>query len=640
MAKRVASSMPTQAESLKDPQVLNPTVRSYSLNEYEQKRPDYINPDHYAGSAWSNLGRSLEGFYASFRRYADDEHERFIERGISKGTMQASQIREHEGMAANRRNWQELVKDHPEYADLNPWVEVGYNQQRLKNLGSDMKTGLQAAMDESGIYNDTDPEAAEKFVSNYIAEFRRSNALDREDAILMAKNFSPLEASARESAMAKYSGERARIRQGKLADEVSVTIGRILEDSSLSVDQKVALISSESNSAFENGLLETHENRVKLSLSAVMGSFNRTRNRNVLEMIKKIDIGNGVKLIETPEGAQYYQNTWDHLRAQDAEAARKAESARRNAEEKRAKALGYQMYNALAEGKVASETEFFEKNGITTPSLRADVIGVFGTLSRHEDQYRKVIQSRPENIRAVEDDITDIVSTYDDPILGLKLMYEKTGNDLYRKEYLDLEKQEQAGMKADASARKKSRNDGYTAANDSLDNVMNTHIVIGQNDVGLKTVNRTKLAEVKRSIRPKMESDFTTLYSQKISMLKAKSGGKPLSDEDYRICQQEASIEVGRLAEHGKYLPKGFNANDYILDVYDDSAVSAIMALDRPMSPEQMVTAVPYLNDKFGVPEDLIRTLPVNELMARLNQKGIGIDIIMDAFGKAGLVTR
>lgn len=639
MAGRAQSSMPTQAAAMKDPQVLNPMVRSYSLNEYEQKRPNYVNPDHYAGQSWAYLGRSLDRFYGAWMKFSTDERDRYIERGIAKGTLQASHSREADGLEANKRNWKQLVESHPEYADDNPWVEVGYNQQRLKNIGSDMKVGLLEAMDKSGVYRSENHEEVHDFINSYIAKYRAEAGLDTEDAILMAKHFSPVEAQAREGAMSKYEGYRHSIRQGKLADEVSVTIGRILEDKSISVEDKIRAISAEQEGAFENGLLETHENRVKLSLNAVMGSFNRTQNRNILEMIKKIDIGNGMKLIETPEGAQYYQNTWNHLRAQDAEASRKAENQRRVAEEKRAKALGYEAYNAMKEGRISDIEEFFESKGLS-PSTRADVLGSFMKLQGEEDRYRKWVHGRPSNVLAVEADITDIESTYENPVLGLELMYEKTGNKLYKDRADELKKMEAAGMKADNTARKASYKAGCTEAKDSINKVMNTHIVIGQNEVGLKTKNETKIAEVKRKMRPLIEKDFLELYGKEIAKLKAANGGKPLTDIDYQTCQETASIAVGDLAEKGKYLPKGFNPNDYILDVYDADAVNTLMAIDRPMTPDQMVTAVPVLNQKFNIPENIIRTVPVRDLVGILQQNNIGLDIIMDAFGKAGLIVR
>lgn len=401
---RAQSSMPTQAERLKDPQVLNSTVRSYSLNEYDQKRPDYINPDRNAGQAWANLGRSLDKFYGAFKQYSETERDRYIERGIALGTTNMEHAVESEGAQANRKNWKEFVENHPEFANNNPWVEVGYNQARLRNLGMEMDTGLQTALENSGLYNKDDPEAVQAFINQYIQEFRTGAGIDNMDAIQVAKHFSSTEAKVRASATASYEKYRFSQRQTNLANEVHDGIVSALANNKMSPDEQNAYIKELVETAAANGLLNDRAESVVPE--AIKAAYAMSNNEKLLDRCKSIEV-NGRKLIAFKGVPEWISAEKTRIASRQAAEAQKAMLAHERFLNKESDKLGNEAALLFTQGKLSIDKldDWLKEKGITDPSLMFRFKGKFNSAINIDRSNKQIAITTPEFIAKATDEV-------------------------------------------------------------------------------------------------------------------------------------------------------------------------------------------------------------------------------------------
>nr|DAQ24497.1 MAG TPA: hypothetical protein [Caudoviricetes sp.] len=356
MARRAQSSIPTIAEKVSQSPVLNPAIRSYSYSEYDERRPGYVNPDRSAGAAYGALARSLSGFYSAFNRLATQEQDKWVEESVAQGKQILADQHDTEGELRNKMSWKELVEKHPEYANLNPWVEKGYEAARLKELGIEMTSGLNQFLDKNGIYNNEDPQVLQSGVNTYIANFRTQQGLNNyEDKILMSKFFSPLEAQARANVTSRYDNIQINGRQEKLAEGTSSLIATSIM-TSLENNQPIDYesIGKILTDSLGNGLLDA--NATKVMLNGLKTAYLRTKDRDALETVKNIEI-NGKKLIDLPEGAEWYVKTIDKL---NDEAVARAKAAA-TASEKFKKGAMLNAALALSDGMTNGQFTSFDE---------------------------------------------------------------------------------------------------------------------------------------------------------------------------------------------------------------------------------------------------------------------------------------
>ena len=358
MARRAQSSIPTVAERINQPSVLNPAVRSYSYSEYDEKRPGYVNPDRSAGSAMGALARSLSGFYSSFNKLAVQQQDKMVEESVAKGETLLKEAQDTEDQLRNMVSWKQFVEKNPEYANENPWVAKGYEKARLKELGIEMTSGLSKFIDEQGLYNNEDPKALQSGVNSYINNFRQQAGLNSyEDKILMTRFFSPLEAQARANVTSTYDSIQRNGRQDKLAEQTSSLIAttiRAMREQGQAVDmgalQKIV------QDSLDNGLLGAKADEVMLA--GIQTAYLQTKDRSVLETVKYAEV-DGHKLIDLPEGAKWYDACIDEINREAKARAAEAKANAKEFREKRVTNLALTLYPALQSGQFKTYDEAF-----------------------------------------------------------------------------------------------------------------------------------------------------------------------------------------------------------------------------------------------------------------------------------------
>ena len=318
------SNIPTITEKVSQAHVGDPKVRAYAYSEYVGRKPGYVSSNPRAGAEWGALANVLDDFYKSSTRAYTQYKETQLESDISLGRVRADFAKETYGEQANRMSFKELVEKHPEFANDNPWVGVGYEQARLRELGMEAKSGLNKYLDEIGAFNAEDPAVFQQGVNTYFKEFREQAGLSSyDDKILVSKWFSPVEAEARKQVTAQYDAVIRNGRQDKLANQTSSNIAthiRLAIEEGRPIDFQS--VGAELKLAAGNGLLNVKIPEV--ALNGLRVAYAQTEDRDVLELVKNVEV-NGVKLIDTPAGAKWYEAEIDTINAKATKRSKKEE---------------------------------------------------------------------------------------------------------------------------------------------------------------------------------------------------------------------------------------------------------------------------------------------------------------------------
>ena len=319
----IQSSIPTIAERVKETQPLVPTIRSYSISEYDRAHVPFINPDRNAGSGWYALGKALDGWNVSLGAYAKQQRDKEMEKAIAEGTVTMDKAIELEGVLANKMSWKKLIEKHPELANANPWAEWGYEQARLQKLGMELSDGLQTFIEDSGIYNLDNPEEAQAAINEYIKKFRQEANIEGFHALLAAKSYSPVEAQIRQQAFDGYQRHRFDMRQDKLADATHDLMITGLSDKKRSAEDISDFLTQTVEQAELNGLL--HKNTEALIVQALKAAYTMRGDRALLDAVEKIKIGDR-ELIKFNGVAEWVEKQKEINMRKDAAASAKAAS--------------------------------------------------------------------------------------------------------------------------------------------------------------------------------------------------------------------------------------------------------------------------------------------------------------------------
>lgn len=155
-----------QAEDLKDPKALNPTVSPRFLDSYTFKRPDDVAKPHNAGAGWEQLSHALGRLNPVLDRMAAASEQKFFEEETATG---------QKLMEENKVAWEELVKNKPQYAGLNPHLERGYKAAYLASKSQDLKAFMDEKYTTGGFVNETDPEKVRAAADGWAKEYIQKN---------------------------------------------------------------------------------------------------------------------------------------------------------------------------------------------------------------------------------------------------------------------------------------------------------------------------------------------------------------------------------------------------------------------------------------------------------------------------------
>jgi len=436
------SNIPTIAEKVSRAHV-EPRVRSYAYTEYDEKKPGYVSADLRAGRSWGALASALDRFYGNFNRFSAVKRDEYIEEGIAKGRIAYSETQDTEEALRNKRDFKQFIEENPEFANDNPWVEVGYEQSRLRELGTEAKTGLSKFLDEGGHFNQEDPAAFQSAINAYFNNFRAQAGLDSyEDKVLMAKWFSPVEAEARQSMTTMYDGIKRNGRQDKLANQVSKELGTVIDSyfegiSNFGKDPhlhgtegtEVLLkqIEGITNKARENGLLDVKVEDV--IIAGMKLAYDKSENEAVLKWCDHIKI-NGVPLSQTIKGAAWVESAYDAIRDKEAAASKKTEADTKKFMEEQLEDFAIDVATNFSEhgGNFDEAVKVVEEKLGRTMTDREKLYfkkSVNSTLNTLES-LRETEQEQPENLAKLDEEVHTILAESEDPRADLRGLIRQT----------------------------------------------------------------------------------------------------------------------------------------------------------------------------------------------------------------------
>lgn len=197
------SSQPTIMQKLGALSGLTPAVRASSVRTYDEARPGYVERDHLAGNAMGRLAKSLAAVDSSLIPVMEKYQDRKIEQAIAEG---GELFAQNEAQDKNRTNWKDFAEANPQHSGMNPYLQKGYEQARLKALAIDQSTAMEDAFMQSGMVNERDPEKVNAWIQQFNQQFRKDNKLDSyEDRLTLAENFSPIEFKSRAMLLNKHT---------------------------------------------------------------------------------------------------------------------------------------------------------------------------------------------------------------------------------------------------------------------------------------------------------------------------------------------------------------------------------------------------------------------------------------------------
>lgn len=329
MAQQSRSSQPTIRQALQRTPGLNPGIRASGLYSYTEARPSYIDRDRTVGANMEILARSLSRLDNSLVPALERINDRNIERAITRG---AELYAQNDDLEKNRKNWKDFVEKNPQSSPYNPWLQMGYEQARLKSLAVDEAKAMEDAFVQSGMVNETDQKKVKEWLDNFAIQFRRDNFLDTyEDKLTLAENFSANEFKTKAGMLARHSQYVARQNEGRAmqqfselaAKQIDVTFdpslgGRMFGVNAADAQQLADIIMFNGQTALAHGVLNT--NAAEMYTRMVFDAYERLdRNPAALKALDLVKTPDGVTLSSLP-GVAEKVNTLQRQRLEQARA--------------------------------------------------------------------------------------------------------------------------------------------------------------------------------------------------------------------------------------------------------------------------------------------------------------------------------
>lgn len=314
MAQQSRSSQPTIRQDLQRSPALNPGIRASGLYSYTEARPSYIDRDRTVGANMEILARSLSRLDSSLVPALERINDRNIERAVTQG---AELYAQNADLDKNKKNWKDFVEKNPQDSPYNPWLQIGYEQARLKALAVDEAKAMEDAFVQSGMVNETDQKKVKAWMDDFTIQFRKDNFLDTyEDKLTLAENFSANEFKTKAGMMAKHSQYVARQNESRAMQQFSELAAKQIDavfDPSLGGSvfgtgeadaQRVAdIIMTNGQTALANGVLDA--NAAEMYTKMVFDAYERLdKNPVALKALDLVKTPGGVALSSLPGVAE------------------------------------------------------------------------------------------------------------------------------------------------------------------------------------------------------------------------------------------------------------------------------------------------------------------------------------------------
>lgn len=314
MAQQSRSSQPTIRQDLQRSPALDPGIRASGLYSYTEARPSYIDRDRTVGAGMEILARSLSRLDSSLVPALERINDRNIERAVTQG---AELYAQNTDLDKNRKNWKDFVEENPQDSPYNPWLQIGYEQARLKALAVDQAKAMEDAFVQSGMVNETDQKKVKAWMDDFTIQFRKDNHLDTyEDKLTLAENFSANEFKTKAGMMAKHSQYVARQNESRTMQQFSELTAKQIEamfDPSLGGSvfgageadaQRIAdIIMANGQTALANGVLDA--NAAEMYTKMVFDAYERLdKNPVALKALDLVKTPGGVALSSLPGVAE------------------------------------------------------------------------------------------------------------------------------------------------------------------------------------------------------------------------------------------------------------------------------------------------------------------------------------------------
>lgn len=314
MAQQSRSSQPTIRQDLQRSPALNPGIRASGLYSYTEARPSYIDRDRTVGAGMEILARSLSRLDSSMVPALERINDRNIERAV---TQDAELYAQNTDLDKNRKNWKDFVEENPQNSPYNPYLQIGYEQARLKALAVDQAKAMEDAFVQSGMVNETDQKKVKAWMDDFAIQFRKDNHLDTyEDKLTLAENFSANEFKTKAGMMAKHSQYVARQNESRTMQQFSELTAKQIEaafDPSLGGSvfgageadaQRIAdIIMANGQTALANGVLDA--NAAEMYTKMVFDAYERLdKNPVALKALDLVKTPGGVALSSLPGVAE------------------------------------------------------------------------------------------------------------------------------------------------------------------------------------------------------------------------------------------------------------------------------------------------------------------------------------------------
>lgn len=569
MAQQARSSMPTVAEKVSHAHVGDPKVKGYAYSEYVGRKPGYVSSNPRAGAEWGALANTLDKFYGTVDRIGRIEQDKRLEKSRAEGNFLYDGQTLTEGEIKNMVSWRKFIEKNPEYANADPWVQRGYEESRLRELGLEYRSGLNKAMYESNALESDDPTVLQTVLNDFDKTFRTERGLDNyEDKILMAKHFSPIVAQARQSATTAYDTYKKNSRQDKFEAQISSEVSTLITSSVVNgtpIDGEA--IAGVMLNAKMQGLMADPR---KVVINSLRTSYAQTGDRDVLELVKNIEI-DGVNLFNTTAGAEWYQREVDEIN-------RKAKLQEKEDKKNASKFYGaegqdltYTYADKFKEFRNESEMIASVENelGYTmTLQQRMDFIDDVNKIHNKIENARENFRKNPMNSAETQQNINDAITSAPDKataITNFNRLYTNTGDSTYREWATKLTSQE-------ADKYWKDMKEVKTKAEKELDDISKTVAqswvaqAVEANGEKANKYNASLLeSKMLKGMRPVFNNAFSEAYSRFQS---EDPNASPLAIENKAYAE---AIQYVRDRATAGYFVQGLNPESFRISARNDT---------------------------------------------------------------------
>jgi hypothetical protein len=574
------SNIPTIAEKVSQAHVGDPKVRAYAYSEYVGSKPGYVSSNPRAGSEWGALANTLDRFYRSsttaYTKYKENE----LEEGIASGVPLMDAAKERLGEKANRTNFKKLVEMHPDLAPDNPWAEIGYEKSRLRELAIEARSGFQAFADESGLYNEKDPEKVANAVNSWFTKFREDTGLkDYDNKLLMARTFSPLEAEIRKSFMVSYDTNRRNTRQIEYSSQIAREGATILA-TALKEKKPVDLTTIENlfSEASEHGLLDKNLPETALSLCKLY--YANTGDENIFDMMDAFKV-KGVPLSSYTDAATWRDNEQTKALNQRVTDEKRYKADLKEFKEKRVKEYAYTLAKGLdiAGSYDAQRSALEEQAGKKFSDFEWDnITSEAGELNRKWRLRDKTENETVRNQIDTANEIAEILATSDDPEAELTARWGDTRNTAFEDALKELKKSDAKTLKEEAKYKKE-----YCKG--LADTLVDNHASkFNVDNFGIVRADKTKMFEEKRRIRRELLAAYSALSTEEEKRINP--DGHALTYNQREAIKMKVEEQLGKMVENGWY------TRNYTADTFKPTLKDA----NTPKPPYWGSVLEPYAN--------------------------------------------